>query len=121
MRPPSPIRPSGLALAGRALYPVARVTFPAGRPGEAASSRLARLALGSLAILVAFGCSAGMPPRAIPPTGGDPSRGRTLVDAYGCGQCHTVSGVRSARGRVGPPLDGVADRTSLAGTLENTP
>jgi cytochrome c551/c552 len=34
--------------------------------------------------------------------GGDPERGRSLIQAYGCGTCHTIAGVRGARGRVGP-------------------
>ena len=51
----------------------------------------------------------------------DPERGRMLIREYGCGACHTVPGVRSATGLVGPPLNGIADRTYLAGQLPNTP
>ncbi len=54
-------------------------------------------------------------------TGGDPARGRELIRAYGCGACHTVPGVRSAKGLVGPPLAEIADRVYLAGQLPNTP
>ena len=53
--------------------------------------------------------------------GADIERGRTLIREYGCGACHTVPGVRSATGLVGPPLNGIADRTYLAGQLPNTP
>ena len=54
-------------------------------------------------------------------TGGDPSRGRALIRAYGCGACHTVPGVRGATGLVGPPLTAIADRVYLAGQVPNTP
>lgn len=54
-------------------------------------------------------------------TGGDPSRGRALVRAHGCGTCHEVPGVPGASGTVGPPLQGIARRSFLAGRLTNTP
>ena len=54
-------------------------------------------------------------------TGGDPSRGEAMFIQYGCGSCHAVKGVRTATGGVGPPLDGIAARTILAGHLANTP
>ena len=41
--------------------------------------------------------------------GGDPSRGPQLIRSYGCGTCHTVSGVVGANGLVGPPLNGIAE------------
>ena len=54
-------------------------------------------------------------------TGGDPARGRAAFRDYGCGSCHTVSGVPGARGLVGPPLDGLGARAYVAGVLTNTP
>lgn len=54
-------------------------------------------------------------------TSGDPERGESLFIDYGCGGCHGVKHVRKATGAVGPPLDGVAIRTILAGRLSNTP
>lgn len=54
-------------------------------------------------------------------TGGDIERGRQLITTYGCTACHNVPGVRGPRGMVGPPLDGIASRTVLAGRLQNTP
>src|SRR3954447_20702161 len=54
-------------------------------------------------------------------TGGDPLRGENSFIHYGCGSCHAVSGVPSATGAVGPPLDGVADRMIIAGKLANNP
>lgn len=54
-------------------------------------------------------------------TGGDPSRGEAMFIQYGCGSCHAASGVRTATGMVGPPMDGVALRMVIAGRLANTP
>ena len=54
-------------------------------------------------------------------TGGDPRRGEAMFIQYGCGSCHAASGVRTATGAVGPPLDGVATRVIIAGKLANTP
>jgi cytochrome c len=54
-------------------------------------------------------------------TGGDPAKGRTALNRYGCSTCHTIPGVDGANGRVGPPLTQVASRVYLAGRLQNTP
>ena len=54
-------------------------------------------------------------------TGGNPSRGREMLRAYGCATCHTIGGVPGATGKVGPPLDGIAERSYVAGVLPNTP
>jgi cytochrome c2 len=53
--------------------------------------------------------------------GGNPDRGRAAVQQYGCGRCHTISGVRNANGLIGPPLDGIAKRVYIAGVAPNTP
>lgn len=47
--------------------------------------------------------------------GADSDRAEAAVRAYGCGTCHTISGITGARGRVGPPLDGVSERRVIAG------
>ena len=54
-------------------------------------------------------------------TGGDPKRGEAMFIAYGCGGCHGAKHVRKASGMVGPPMDGIAIRTVLAGRLANNP
>ena len=54
-------------------------------------------------------------------TGGDPRRGESMFIQYGCGSCHARKGVRTAVGSVGPPLDGIALRTIVAGRLANKP
>jgi cytochrome c2 len=53
--------------------------------------------------------------------GGNAIAGRQVIRKYGCNACHTIPGVDGARGLVGPPLDGIADREYLAGELQNTP
>jgi cytochrome c2 len=53
--------------------------------------------------------------------GGDPEQGRSLIHSYGCGTCHTIGGVRGARGKVGPQLEDYAQQQLLAGFLPNTP
>ena len=54
-------------------------------------------------------------------TGGEPERGKTAIQRYGCGTCHTIPGVPGAKATVGPPLDQIGVRTYLAGHLINTP
>ena len=53
--------------------------------------------------------------------GGNPDRGPLLIRSYGCGTCHTISGVAGANGLVGPPLTGIAERAYIAGVLPNAP
>lgn len=53
--------------------------------------------------------------------GARPEQGPRAAVKYGCGGCHVIPGVRGARGKVGPPLAGVAERSYLAGILPNTP
>jgi mono/diheme cytochrome c family protein len=54
---------------------------------------------------------------------GDASRGLALVasGSYGCAACHAIPGIRSPKGNVGPPLDGMAGRSLIAGQLPNKP
>lgn len=54
-------------------------------------------------------------------TGGNPDRGRMQAREHGCGSCHTIPGVPGATALVGPPLDKMAKRAYIAGTLPNTP
>lgn len=44
-----------------------------------------------------------------------------LMIQYGCPTCHVIPGVPGAVGKVGPSLDGVSQRSYLAGSLQNTP
>jgi cytochrome c2 len=70
------------------------------------------------AALCASGCTAA---EAAPVSGGNPERGRKQIVQSGCGACHVIPGIRTARGQVGPPLRGFAHRTFIAGELPNRP
>jgi cytochrome c len=52
---------------------------------------------------------------------GNPQRGKVLIRDYGCGSCHTIPGIYTARGLVGPPLMFFSRRTMIAGELPNSP
>jgi len=80
---------------------------------------LLRLRVIEVALVAALlsACSEGEPPHAP----GDVENGRLLLRQFGCGACHRISGVATAEGAVGPPLDGIAKRVYLAGRLPNTP
>ncbi|HEU4616569.1 MAG TPA: c-type cytochrome [Gammaproteobacteria bacterium] len=60
-------------------------------------------------------------PTAVHIDGADPHRGETIMETYGCGACHTIPGVRGAKGVVGPPLNAWAERGYIGGELPNTP
>src|SRR5690242_5980388 len=79
-----------------------------------------RIVLLALAALALAGCSSG-PQRAAVFTSGDAGRGRDVIQYYGCGSCHSIGGIDTARGQVGPPLNGVRDRVYIAGMLQNDP
>jgi cytochrome c2 len=84
-------------------------------------SFIASIALAASAAALS-GCGGGAVDRdAAELTGGDPQRGRAIVAKYGCDTCHTIPGVRTAKARVGPPLEGVATRVYIAGHVPNTP
>ena len=53
--------------------------------------------------------------------GASVERGRQSLAGFGCGSCHEIRGVTGAHGKVGPPLDGIASRSIIAGELPNTP
>ena len=79
----------------------------------------ARLVTGLLVLTaVAAGCGTVT---GVQGGGGDASTGRSALQAYGCGACHTISGISDATGQVGPALDGFGERRTIAGTLSNTP
>jgi cytochrome c len=53
--------------------------------------------------------------------GGDAERGKAAIVTFGCGSCHTIPGIRTAKGMVGPPLLFWSKRTFIAGEVPNTP
>ena len=48
------------------------------------------------------------------------ARGKEALQRYGCAACHHIPGVEGAMGMVGPPLDHMAARPTIAGKLPNT-
>lgn len=51
--------------------------------------------------------------------GAEPEQGELAFVKYGCGGCHEIAGVRTARGKVGPPLTTMGERSYIAGSLPN--
>jgi cytochrome c len=78
----------------------------------------ARMALFGLCLLA--GCNHADPQNE-PATGGDPQRGKQLIQSFGCAACHTIAGVRGARGMVGPPLADMKSHAFIGGVLANKP
>jgi cytochrome c2 len=77
--------------------------------------------LATLALTLSLSaCGAGDHAGSVVP-GGDANRAPELIDAYGCGSCHTIAGIDNATAKVGPRLDDLADRVYIAGHLPNTP
>ncbi len=74
-----------------------------------------------LALVLAVPLSACGQSQATLVSGGNPHHGAKLIHQIGCGSCHTIPGVADARGNVGPPLAGIADRSFIAGMLPNSP
>jgi cytochrome c len=70
-------------------------------------------------ILAVPACTSVPPTSAPEIRGGDPERGRQLLQQYGCNSCHTIPGVRQADGLVGPPLTRFGARSYIAGELPN--
>ena len=83
----------------------------------------------AIAILAAAGALGGIlagcgPESAIPARwvrDGDAGRGRAAIERHGCGACHVIPGIRTARGIVGPSLADFARRPYIAGALLNDP
>jgi cytochrome c2 len=51
---------------------------------------------------------------------GDIERGRIALTQYACHACHIIPGITGSRVYVGPPLSGLAKRSTLVGQLPNT-
>lgn len=78
-----------------------------------------RAAVAALLALLATGCGGESAAPGRP--GGDPERGRLLLQQFGCGSCHRIPGVAAATGNVGPSLAGIGRRVYIGGELPNTP
>lgn len=80
----------------------------------------------SVAIMAAAamiaGCQGGkMPPSYSPATKIEAVQGREVIEQFSCGKCHTIPGIRGAKGVVGPPLMEFGRRTYIAGNFPNEP
>jgi cytochrome c len=82
--------------------------------------RRTRLLAAVLLAPTLIGCDE-RPPEAQNPVLADPRSGRELITRVGCAACHVIPGVPGVRGRVGPSLQGFAQRLYIAGTLPNVP
>lgn len=74
-------------------------------------------------VLLMLGVLAGCGPsdQAVRASGGDPQRGRAVIERVGCGVCHVIPGMRGPGGLLGPSLAGLTGRVTLAGSLPNRP
>jgi cytochrome c len=73
--------------------------------------------LGVIAALLLAGC--GEADRRPVGVVGDPERGKLALSQYACQACHIIPGVTGSQVYVGRPLDDLAKRRFIAGTLEN--
>jgi len=81
--------------------------------------RWALLLVAGAASMVTAGCGVAPGPSIV--RDGNAQVGKKLIVSYGCGACHTVPGIYTARGLVGPPLSFYSRRTMIAGELPNVP
>lgn len=84
-------------------------------------ARMPKLGLAVFMMIVVAGCNGKDERIAQQIAGGDPERGREVIGRYGCRACHEIPGLPVGTGLVGPSLQRIADRTYLAGRLENEP
>ena len=85
------------------------------------AATMSRYALGVCFAMVLATTSACSDPSLHPKAAGDADRGRALLQQYGCDACHSIPGIRSAIGTIGPPLDRLGRRVYVAGVLVNSP
>jgi mono/diheme cytochrome c family protein len=69
----------------------------------------------------ACGPGASRPPLTPVSAAPDVERGRRALFQHACSACHRIPGVTGSQVYVGPPLEGIASRQFIAGTLANTP
>jgi cytochrome c2 len=86
------------------------------------SMRIKLVVLALTALLLAAGCARMEETQEqVRVPGGDPERGQQAFAEFGCQSCHSIPGVDEADALVGPPLNGWADRSFIAGQFPNEP
>lgn len=81
---------------------------------------LHRCAMLMLCVCALPGC--GDDVKVLPGAGvGSVDAARPAFQQYACTSCHVIPGIVGANTHVGPPLDGLAQRRYLAGSIANTP
>lgn len=75
----------------------------------------------SIALLVVAGACKPPPEQRQHMPEASAARGLQAIERVGCGSCHTIPGLGWPEGRVGPSLQGFADRGLIAGHLPNRP
>jgi cytochrome c len=80
-----------------------------------------RLSTGALLVLAALtsGCAKEEPVSRV--AGGDPERGRLLVQQYQCAACHFIPEVQGPNGDAGPSLESMGRLSYIAGSIPNQP
>ena len=80
-----------------------------------------RLSSGALLFCAALasGCAKDEPASRV--VGGDPERGRLLVQQYQCAACHFIPEVQGAGGDAGPSLAYMGRLSYIAGSIPNQP
>jgi len=80
-----------------------------------------RATTGALLVLAALasGCAKEEPVSRV--AGGDPERGRLLVQQYQCAACHFIPEVQGPNGDAGPSLESMGRLSYIAGSIPNQP
>jgi cytochrome c len=71
-------------------------------------------------LICLIACGLAQAAIAQPAVNGDIARGRIALTQYACHACHMIPGVTGSRTYVGRPLEGLAKRKLIAGSLPNT-
>jgi len=69
--------------------------------------------------VLASGCTKEAPTSRV--AGGDPERGRLLVQQYQCAACHFIPEVQGPNGDAGPSLQAMGRMSYIAGSIPNQP
>ena len=75
----------------------------------------------SLLLCAVLASACGKPAAPTRVEGGDPERGRLLVQQYQCAACHFIPEVQGAGGDAGPSLEYMGRLSYIAGGIPNQP